>query len=265
MNDPHVESIHYFIAHDDSVNYSNTNPLEYEDDMFHIQAAKDQVRFEPKNHYATEEDAKRAVEGRARRWEFEAALSQSSTQFKLVYAGVEIIDLNPPAPPEGVSLISATFRSPPATMQVRITKRVTEYPAPSSGWPPLDPDDPDALYMSSRLDLYRRGRELLGGAAYVCLTVLESSAAPGVKNREKKRKQTATHYRIAKDVLDKVGNLSSEKGGEEARKADGRSDEFTREETLFLEGSLKSFVRKAAEKAACPTGILPEITMNDLH
>ena len=129
-------------------------------------------------------------------------------------------------------------------MQVRITKRVTEYPAPSSGWPPLDPDDPDALYMSSRLDLYRRGRELLGSAAYVCLTVLESSAAPGVKSREKRRKQTATHYRIAKDVLDKVGDLSSEKGGEVARKADGRSDEFTREETLFLEGSLKSFVRE---------------------
>ena len=63
MNDPHVKAIHYFIEHDDSVDYSDVAPLVYEDQLFCIQADKVDVIFEPKIHYATEEEAKSAVEG----------------------------------------------------------------------------------------------------------------------------------------------------------------------------------------------------------
>ena len=58
MNDPHVKAIHYFIEHDDSVDYRNVAALVYEDELFRVKADKVEVVFEPKNHYATEEDAR---------------------------------------------------------------------------------------------------------------------------------------------------------------------------------------------------------------
>ena len=210
INDPHVRAINYFIGHDDRVDYRDAAPLSYESDLFHVQADKGQVILEPKNHYATEEEAKEAVEGFVRRWEFESALRVGSAAFKMMYAGVDIIDRNPPPP--GVVPISGTFRSRPVRMQARLPKRVSEYPSPHSGRP-IEPDHPDALFMLSRLDLYRQRREPLASVAYICLTVLEGSAAPGVRGRDQRRAKTAGYYRIEKKILDVVGALSSEKGG----------------------------------------------------
>ena len=112
MNDPHVKAIHYFVEHDDSVDYRDAAPLVYDDELFCIRADKGEVTLEPKNHYATEEEAKRAVEAFVRRWEFEAALSARSGAFRLLYAGVDIIDRSPPPPPPGVVIVDpVTFRN----------------------------------------------------------------------------------------------------------------------------------------------------------
>ena len=261
INDPHVRAINYFIGHDDRVDYRDAAPLSYESDLFHVQADKGQVILEPKNHYATEEEAKEAVEGFVRRWEFESALRVGSAAFKMMYAGVDIIDRNPPPP--GVVPISGTFRSRPLRMQARLPKRVSEYPSPHSGRP-IEPDHPDALFMLSRLDLYRQRREPLASVAYICLTVLEGSAAPGVRGRDQRRAKTAGYYRIEKKILDVVGALSSEKGGSLARKSGGSNDAFTKQEVQFLEASVTAFTRRAAEKAADPIANLPLIAMADL-
>lgn len=92
MNDPHVKAIHYIIDHDDSVDYRDVAPSSFEDDLFHVKADKLEVVFEPKDHYATEEEARSAVEGIVLRWEFEAALRARSSEFRLVYAGADVID-----------------------------------------------------------------------------------------------------------------------------------------------------------------------------
>lgn len=204
---------------------------------------------------------KEAVEGFVRRWEFESALRVGSAAFKMMYAGVDIIDRNPPPP--GVVPISGTFRSRPVRTQARLPKRVSEYPSPHSGRP-IEPDHPDALFMLSRLDLYRQRREPLASVAYICLTVLEGSAAPGVRGRDQRRAKTAGYYRIEKKILDVVGALSSEKGCSLARKSGGSNDAFTKQEVQFLEASVTAFTRRAAEKAADPIANLPLIAMADL-
>ena len=264
MNDPHVKAIHYFVEHDDSVDYRDAAPLDCDDEFFRIWADKGQVILEPKNHYATEEEAKRAAEGVVRRWEFEAALRASSRSFKLLYARVHIIDRNPPPPTPGVVRADpVNFHFQVSEPQVRITKMLTGYPSPPSGQP-IDPDDRDASFMLSRLDLYRQGRELLGGVAYLCLTVLEDSALQAVGGKGNKRKAAANHYQIEAKVLGRVGDFSSKKGGASARKSEGRSDGFAPEETRFLEAAIAAFTRRAAERAANPNGSLPMITMADL-
>ena len=263
MNDPHVKAIHYFIYHDDSVDYSDATALAFEDDLFHVKAEKGEVVFEPKDHYATEEEAKAAVEGLVRQWKFDAALRVGSRAFRLMYARVDIIDRNPPPPPPGVVAIAGTAQLPPLKAQARLTKVVAGYPDPPSG-KALEPDDPDASFMLSRLDLYRQGREPLANLAYLCLTVLEDSASGIAGGKGSKRKLAANYYQIEGKVLESVGELSSKKGGSVARKAEGRADAFTREEARFLEAAVTAFTRRAAEKAADPSGNLPVITMADL-
>lgn len=261
MNDPHVKAIHYFIEHDDSVDYRDAAPLDCEDDLFRVKAEGVEVVFEPKNHYATEEEARRAVEGLVRRWEFEVVLRVGSRRFRLIYARVDIVDRNPP--PGVVRAGPVKFHFRVSQPQVRVTKVAKEYPAyPSKST--LAPDDPDASFMLSRLDLFHQGREPLGNVANLCLTVLEDSALQVTAGRKDKRLRAAEYYRIAKTVLSRVAGLADRKGGQLARKAKGRNDPFTDEEIRFLEAAVVAFTRRAAEKAASPDGNLPVITMADL-
>ena len=142
MNDPHVKAIHYFVEHDDSVDYRDVAPLVFEDDLFRVSAEKVQVVFEPKNHYATEEEARSAVGGLVRRWEFEVALQIGSRAFKLVYARVDIVDRNPPQKPPGVVRVDPVhFHFRVSQPQVQVTKMLAEYPALPSVQT-LEPDDP---------------------------------------------------------------------------------------------------------------------------
>ena len=96
MNDPHVKAIHFYIQHDDSVDYSDVEPLVHDDALFCIRAEKRKVVLEPKCHYATEEEARSAAEEFVRRWEFEAALRTQSGAFRLMYERVHIVDRDPP-------------------------------------------------------------------------------------------------------------------------------------------------------------------------
>ena len=263
MNDPQVNAIHYLIEHDDSVDYREVAPLVFEDDLFRVKAEKLEVVFEPKHHYATEAEARSAVEGLVRGWEFETSLRTRSSEFRLMYAGAEVIDRNPAPPPPGVVNVGPiTARAGIPKVRMSLTKVAASYPAhPQS--PAIDPDDPDASFMLSRLDLYRQGSEPLGDMDNLYLTVLEDSA-PLAAGEGGKRPRAAKHYRIAKTVLNRVAELADRKGGHLARKAKGRNDPFTTEDTRFLEAAVAAFVRRAAEKAADPNGYLPHITMADL-
>ena len=102
MNDPHVKAIHFYILHDDSVDYSDVEPLVHDDALFCIRAEKRNVVLEPKCHYATEEEARSAAEEFVRRWQFEAALQTQSGAFRLEYERVLIVDRDPPPLPPGV-------------------------------------------------------------------------------------------------------------------------------------------------------------------
>lgn len=261
MNNPRVEAIHYYVEHDTSVDYSDVKPLVHEDDRFCIRAEKRHVILQPKDHYATEEEARSAAEGFVRRWEFEAALQARSDAFRLVYESVDIVDCKPLPLPSGTvnaGPIHWTFRTSEA--QVSVTKMRATYPTLPSG-PNADPNDPYTSSMLCRLDLYRLRREPLASMAYFCLTMLEDSAPQVARG---KRKAAANHYQIEMRVLNSVGKLSSEKGGDEARKAQGRGARFTKEEISFLEAAVIAFIRRAAEKAADPNRALPCITMANL-
>ena len=43
MNDPHVTALHYWVNHDDSVDYTDADPLQYEHELFHLEANRRNV------------------------------------------------------------------------------------------------------------------------------------------------------------------------------------------------------------------------------
>ena len=131
MNDPHVKAIHFYIQHDDSVDYSDVEPLVHDDALFCIRAEKRNVVLEPKCHYATEEEARSAAEDFVRRWEFEAALQTQSGAFRLEYERVRIVDREPPPLPPGVvnaDPVYWNFRT--SVSRVTVTKKLATFPAP---------------------------------------------------------------------------------------------------------------------------------------
>ena len=108
MNDPHVTALHYWLEHDDSVNYDNAAPVNLEYELVDVHLEKRDLTLRPKEHYVSAEQARDAFEGFVRNWEFDAAVEAGTRQFKLKYIGADTIDRNPTPSPPGVVTASAT-------------------------------------------------------------------------------------------------------------------------------------------------------------
>ena len=262
MNDPHVTALQYWVNHDDSVDYNEADPLNYEHELFHLEANGRTVIIKPTEHYTSEEEARTALEGFIRHWEFEAALESGSNRFSLSYMGGDVVDRNPPPSPPGTVQIRATLRSGPATISARVRVGRKTYPGVPSGQP-INTDVPIVQTMLSQLELYHRRRALLAPMAYFCLTALEKSVPQDTKGNSDDQR-TREYYGISKSVLTKARKLSSTKGGSEARKGDGVGQDFTKEEVTFLMAAVQTFTRRAAEKATWPDADLRTITLSDL-
>ena len=263
MNDPHVNALYYWVEHDESVDYDNAEPLDYENDLAEVHLEKRELTLRPKEHYASEQEARDALEGFIRNWEFDAAVETGTRHFQLKYMDADMVDRNPTPPPPGVVTASASpvrFRFKISTPQGRVGK--PRYPGPSEGTS-LDSGNPAALAMLSRLDRYHQGRETLAAMSYFCLTVMWDSAKVARGDSNAKR-ATKDHYAILDDVLGKVSGLSTNRGGGEARKGTGLQQEFTNEERGFLLAAVKAFTRRVAERAANPDVNLQMITMADM-
>ena len=263
MNDPHVTALHYWVEHEDSVDYDNAAPLDYEDELGTVHLEKRELTVRPKEHYASAQEAREALDGFIRNWEFDAAVEAGTRQFGLQYVDAEIIDRNPEPPQPGVVTVSAgpvRFRIEVSRPRVRIGK--PKYPSPPESQR-LDSGNPPALAMLSRLDRYHQGRETLAATSYFCLTVMEDSAQVA-KGATDARKAVKDYYGISVKLQRSVAALSSKKGGDEARKAEGLQQEFTDEERRFLLAAVKAFTRRVAEKAANPRNDLDMLTRADI-
>ena len=254
MNDPHVVALLYRIEHGNTVDYSEAEPLVKDEPLFRLEVKDNRARFELKEHYATEEEARDTIGNFIGNWESHANLERGPDTFRLEFERGEIIDRNPTP---GKSNLRATASLGPLKASVSLSVVVPNYPTPQSG---VNFNNPDVQTMFHRYMGYRQGNEPLASMAYFCLDFLGSLS--GQKNNL--RKAAAQQYQIDETVLRKIGELSSKKGGQGSRKADGVGKDFTTEERTFLEQAVKKIIRRAAEKAANPEYDLPQITVSTL-
>ena len=250
MNDPHVVALIYRIEHGDSIDYSKAKPLVVEEPGFRLSVEDMRARFEFKAHYATAEEARAAVADYIRVWEFDATLKRGNPEsFRLRFEKAEIVDRRPTP---GAVRISGCLIGGVATLSAKLTVSTPNYPSPPSGLA----IDPDAETLYERYMGYRQKREPLPAMAYFCLTVLEDGAGD--------RRAAARKYAIDVSVLKKIGDLTANRGGSQARKAGGLATELGQQEQHFLDRAVKALVRRVAERAHAPTGALPTISLSDL-
>ncbi len=268
MNDPHVVSLLYKIKPDRSVDYSDAKPYHHEEEAFRVHAEQEQVRFEMKAHYASANEAQEAVRNFICAWEFSASLKYGPKVFKLVFRDYKIEDRKPT--PGKVSL-RGDLVVPPPNVQGELTVITPRpYPAPPSTFKHVSSN---AQSMHDRFIHSRAGKEPLASMAYFCLTVLEASVSQSdqqhKRRRSQKRKQAAEKFRIEPEVLDKIGELSSERGSRnEARKAYRSPTDLvplTDVERRFLMEVIRRIICRVAETEYDPVQELPEIKLSDVE
>ena len=112
MNDPHVVALIYKVRHKESVDYGygEAEPLAFENADFRVEVKDGEARFEIQQHYATEKEAREAVEPFIRNWEFDACFGHRHEHFHLDFARPEIIDQNPAKTAKGVVSASVHLR-----------------------------------------------------------------------------------------------------------------------------------------------------------
>jgi len=256
MNDPHVSVLVYRVRHDETVNYDKASPLEYETASFKVSINGREARFAMKEHFATVDQALEVVGPFIRQWEFAVALEHGPGEFALGFLDAVVEDRKPTP---GVVALKGAFAVGVAGPFSVVVGRGS-YPEP----PTNVAINADVEEMALRYSRYREGKETLANMAHFCLTVLEGASGAGRVSRRQRRLAMQGKFGIEVSVANTLGDLSSEKGGLEARKNEGRSHEFTANERSWLEQATKRMIRRAAEVAYDPAATASQITMGDL-
>jgi hypothetical protein len=250
MNDPHVEALHYRINHADSVDFEKASPLEWEHSAFSVRIENGHVAIVMKEHHSTAESARAVAEPFLRAWELQSTLFSAADKFKFTFQNAEVIDRRPTPRVLHAQAIEVKITS---TVSAHMRVSRVRYPDPPVG---LACDDNVDLMLTRYREWCERRRSL-GDAAYFCLTVLRLAA------RNDKRTLTQ-QFGIASSVINKLGMLTDEKGGKEARKAKGAKNEYTNAERTWLEEAMRAIIRRAAEVACDRHASRKQITMADL-
>ena len=254
MNDPHVVALVYRIEHSESIGYAKAAPFCRDEQGFRLSIVDGKARFEIHDHFPSIEAADEALTEYRRAWEFDAQLRRGPDTFHLVLERENsvIIDRNPTPGHVRLKGIGVTVVLGSAKLLVE----PSVYPEPPSDIALT----PDVETIYDRYMGYRRGREPLASMASFCLTVLE--AATG--ERKGRRAAASKIYSIDSRVLSKIGELSANRGGAEARKVDGVATDFSSQERHFLERAVKVVIRRMAEREHSSGKSLSIISLADL-
>lgn len=236
MVDPHIDSLIYSLKPSEFVQYDDSPPLKFGTDIFEGTLENHVLTCRMKVHFATEDEAKAAVEGTLKAWEIGAALQRGYPEFKFVFQKVVLVDRNP-LEGKGTSQV-VTEASVYIKGDVEFIIKPSQYPAPPQNFCVT----PDVETLWTRYEGYLRGREPLLPMAYFCLTVIEA-AYNG-------RANAAKQLNVAEAVLDMIGKLTSTKGDFlTARKIDALSTKRSLSglETTWLQEALRALIRRLGE------------------
>ena len=263
MNDPHVEYLRYRIETAETLEFDHPPPLEKETDALLLRLAQGMLTVRPKDHLASEEEARGAVEPYLRAWEAsEATRRFGRREVRFEFEASRVVDRDPPPAGAPQVLRPKSIPSGEAFGVPTVVSREPRYPEPPESFVA----SPEVEFMLGRYEQYLQGREPLLTMAYACLTRLEFGARHAQGNGGPRQK-AAREYGVDENVLSTLGRLTAVLGDEVgARKvhAQGENRPPTDTEKRWIERCILTLVRRAGEHAANPQHMLPPITMADL-
>jgi hypothetical protein len=209
-----------------------------------------------REHFPAVKEARRVVEDFLRSWEIKTALELGRGEIRFQFEDSHVIDRNPPPPgsPKVVKLSGTVVMTSNLSAILHVTRR--KYPDP----PTVFTVTPDVETLWQRYNNYLDEKEPLPSMAYFCLTLIENKAG-----RKNKRKLAEKLFRIEKPILDRLGDLTANKGNAEtARKFSekGSITELNEKEKKWIEAVVKIFIQRMGELANIQTAKF--ITMTDL-
>ena len=206
-----------------------------------------------KEHFALEDEAKRAVGSFTESWETLYALENNGQDVWLEFENAEVVDRNPTI---GVHSLYASSVQLSAVFSDSITVTVGRQNYPKT--PKNFIATPDVQMLWNRYEHYSDGKESLATMAYFCLKMVEHIAGG---NRDMARKT----FNISGKVLDTIQKLSNTRGdAKTARKFFQESSlkPFTAKERDWLQTAVRKMIQRVGEHAAGAP--LPKITIEDL-
>jgi hypothetical protein len=249
MNDPHVAALLYRVEHSPFVSYDKAEPFTDDLPEFRIRIEGRTATIEPKEHFATVEEARQVVEPSLRAWELDTALSHDANVLQFTYATAKMIDRKPT--PGVAADVSA--KGVGARVTVNVILPLERYATPPLSGLAVEPGS-DVAAMFDTWRRYKAGQARLGDTADFCRGALEKGGG---------RQAAAQRYRIDRAVINELGDLADKKGGPDARKYKGYGRPYTQTERAWLEAILKKLIRRAAEVAYDPNADRALITMTD--
>ncbi|MFH2011589.1 MAG: hypothetical protein ABIJ37_02610 [Pseudomonadota bacterium] len=253
MKDPHIVSLRYKLETISNVTFNDSPSIKDEIDSFQVFLDNGMAIVTLKDHFESIPSARKFVDAYFRAWELGAALNFNREVIKFVFEDAEVIDRDPPPPGSPIMLQPLDIASASFVGKVTASVSKHEYPLPPKDFRV----NPDVETLWNRFNGYIQGNEPLLSMAYFILTFLEA--------RANGRKKAGELYLIHKNVLDKLGELTAERGDEKtARKIKKTNKLMTlnHTETCWIEAIIKAIIRRVGEIDVNPS---PDIlTMKDL-
>lgn len=241
VRDPHVERLHYDVNSGEGISYRDPPPVTFSNHLGNFDLRDGKLTITPTEHFAEEEQARQAFEPFLRAWEIEKDLTSNIGTIRFKFARAEVIDRNPPPP--GAPRIIRAKASAVCVVGAKATLHVTcsKYPEPLATFRTT----PEVEMCYRRWMGYRDGKEPLPAMAYFVLTVLQQIAGG--------RDAAARVFQIDREILQKIGDLTSMKGDEaSARKvtAGNPLQGLTTAEQRWLETAVRRVIHRLGEHAS---------------
>jgi hypothetical protein len=251
MNDPHVNSLTYEVKAGTGAVFHATSPIKRATPDFDLVVKDGKAIFSFKEHFASEGAARQVAEAFIQAWQLWDGLERSPGELCFIFQGADVVDLAPEVSVPRPAIVEASATSMAVSWTTAVPTVSRDYPPPPYGF--IASEDVMVLYF--QYEALLAGRMPLGTVAYFAHSLLE--------DRGGGRRGASKMHEIHLDVLRKIGELTSTKGGKEARKAEGRRQSFSEPEKRWLTAVIRALIKRVGEVDA-GSKTITQITMSSL-
>lgn len=235
MDESYVNTLTYKLITDSDIEYTKEAFIEFDTEEFYLSMKNGLLTCEMKKHYSQVQDARNTVEVFLKAWEIDVALRYGLGELAFLFLNADVVYKNPNVIHAGEISLSSR-----GELSAKMTVVRGDYPTIPADFIA----SPDVKLLMTRYKMYIQGRDQLLSMAYFCLSYIEGLAGG--------RGNASNKFRISRDDLDKLGDLTSARGDKLTARKGVRNDfvPLTDDDTLWVERFVKLLIRRIGEHAA---------------